>query len=441
MADADELLRAGDLDGARAALVEVVKRAPNDQQGRMFLFQLMCVAGEWDKAAIQLRALAQISAEAQMLAMAYGQAIEAEKLRAQVFAGTAQPVLLVSSSAWAGDLVGALAALTQGQLDDAEALRDQAFDAAPDTPGELDGVAFDWIADGDARFGPAIEAIIAGQWGLVPFDAIEKITSEGPKDLRDIVWYPVQLRLQDRPVGGRPAARPVSRIGDQHEQRHTPGPRHGLGRPAFGPGRRWSARMVTQRRLGHRNPVAAKSRLPLAMAGSRLNPTLFDKLVADLDIDGLRENDNRRTGDIGGSVMRFYTVPRIERFNEAAMRATVRRELSWILNTTNLDSVQDLDPYPEVKTSVLNYGVPDLAGKTLTKRVIQSRAREIRDAIRAFEPRMDPRRIDVEALTESEQENAVTYIIRGDVTAAVQAMPVEFKTDIEIDTATVTVRE
>ena len=177
------------------------------------------------------------------------------------------------------------------------------------------------------------------------------------------------------------------------------------------------------------------------MAGSRLNPTLFDKLVADLDIDGLRESDSRRAGDIGGSLMRFYTVPRIERFNEAALRATVRRELSWILNTTNLNSVQNLDPYPEVKTSVLNYGVPDLAGKTLTKRVVQSRAREIRDAIRAFEPRMDPRRIEVEALTESEKENAVTYIIRGDVTAAVQAMPVEFKTDIEIDTAAVTVRE
>jgi len=178
------------------------------------------------------------------------------------------------------------------------------------------------------------------------------------------------------------------------------------------------------------------------MAGSRLNPTLFDKLVADLDIEELREADmTRRAADIGGSIMRFYTVPRIERFNEAALRATVRRELSWLLNTTNLGSVQDLDPYPEVKTSVLNYGVPDLAGKTLTTRVIQGRAREIRDAVRAFEPRMDPRRIDVEALSQMEKENAVTYVIRGDVTAAVQAMPVEFKTDVEIDTAAVTVRE
>ena len=75
-----------------------------------------------------------------------------------------------------------------------------------------------------------------------------------------------------------------------------------------------------------------------------------------------------------------------------------------------------------MKTSVLNYGVPDLAGKTLTKRVIQGRAREIRDAIRAFEPRLDPQRLEVEAISEVQKENSVTYIIRGDVTAAVQAM-------------------
>ena len=192
MADADALLRAGDLDGARASLVEAVRKGPQDQPARMFLFQLLCVGGEWDKALIQLRALAQLSPEAQMLAAAYSQAIEAEKLRAQVFAGAAQPALLVKSS-WAGDLAGALSALCQGRTEDAGVLRDKAFEAAPDTPGDLDGTTLEWIADGDARFGPAIEAIIAGQWGLVPFDAIEKIESEGPKDLRDIVWLPVQL--------------------------------------------------------------------------------------------------------------------------------------------------------------------------------------------------------------------------------------------------------
>src|ERR1700753_1262286 len=178
------------------------------------------------------------------------------------------------------------------------------------------------------------------------------------------------------------------------------------------------------------------------MPAGRLNPTLFDKLVADLEIEGLRENDTSpRPQDMAGSLMRFYTVPRIERFHEAALRTTVRRELSWLLNTTNLGAVDDLTPYPEVRTSVVNYGVPDLAGKTLTKRVVQGRAREIRDAIRAFEPRLAPRRLKVEPVAETEKQTAVTYIIRGDVTSAVQALPVEFKTDIEVDTASVTVRE
>ena len=178
------------------------------------------------------------------------------------------------------------------------------------------------------------------------------------------------------------------------------------------------------------------------LMASRVNPTLFDKLVADLDMEGLREADRGGPGgESSRSTMRFYTVPRIERFNEAALRTTVMRELNWILNTTSLDSVQDLTLYPEVVTSVLNYGVRDLAGKTLSSRVVQLRAKQIRDAIRAFEPRMDPKQLDVSNVTEIERENAVTYVIRGDVTSAVQAMPVEFKTDIELDTSAVTLRE
>ncbi len=178
------------------------------------------------------------------------------------------------------------------------------------------------------------------------------------------------------------------------------------------------------------------------MAGGKLNPTLFDKLVGGGETDGLKEaEDALDSSEMGRSAMRFYTVPRVERFNEAALRVTVRRELSWILNTTNLNAVVDLDPYPHVKTSVLNYGVPDFAGKPLTRRVIQGRAKEIRDAIRIFEPRLDPNHIEVEALSTLERENAITYVIRGDITAAVQAMPVEFKTDVEVDTASVIVRE
>ncbi|HYD45681.1 MAG TPA: type VI secretion system baseplate subunit TssE [Phenylobacterium sp.] len=177
------------------------------------------------------------------------------------------------------------------------------------------------------------------------------------------------------------------------------------------------------------------------MAAARLNPTLFDKLVSDLDLEGLREQEGAAQIADFRSNLRFYTVPKIERFNERALKNTVRREMNWLLNTTNLAATTDLDPFPQIKTSVLNFGVPDLAGKALTRTVVQGRAREIREAIVAFEPRMSPQDLEVEPLMSTDRVNAVTYVIRGDITAAVEAMPVEFKTDVELDTATVVVRE
>jgi type VI secretion system protein ImpF len=178
------------------------------------------------------------------------------------------------------------------------------------------------------------------------------------------------------------------------------------------------------------------------MVVARLNPTLFDKLVADLELEGLRETRvDQEAQESSRSTMRFYAVPRIERFNERALRTTIRRELNWLLNTTNLESLEDLTPYPQVATSVLNFGVRDLAGRTHTRQVIQQHGKHIRDAIRAFEPRIDPAQLTVESVRGDEKSHAVTYIIRGDVTSAVTAMPVEFKTDIEPDTASVTLRE
>ncbi len=192
---ADDLLRAGDLDGARGALVEAVRKQPGDARLRLYLFSLLAITAEWDKAQAQLKTLAQLSPEAQMLSVVYGQAIDAERERAAMFAGTQSARLHVASD-WALPLIEAVEAFGKGDVARAEAARDTAFDAAPDTPGELDGVAFDWIADGDGRFGPCFEAIIGGRYGLQTFDVVEKITSEGASDLRDLVWYPVQIAFR-----------------------------------------------------------------------------------------------------------------------------------------------------------------------------------------------------------------------------------------------------
>ncbi len=173
---------------------------------------------------------------------------------------------------------------------------------------------------------------------------------------------------------------------------------------------------------------------------SRINPTIFDKLIADTDMAGLHDN-KVDSGISSRETLRYYSVPKLERFNEQALKATVRRDLAWLLNTTNLGAVVDLEPFPAVETSVLNFGVPDLAGKAISHRVIIQRAREIRAAIRAFEPRIDEASLVVEPAPHGERENSVTYLITGDITAAVNALPVRLRTDIEADTAAVTVRE
>lgn len=196
MSKADELLAAGDLEGARAALVETVRSAPSDQAARLFLLQLMMVGGEWDKASAQAKALTSLSPQAEMLAVLCNQLIAGERQREAAFAGAEPFKVLVPTSKWVDDLAGSLTALAAGDLAKAEALRDEAFDAAPDTPGDCDGRRFTWIADADARFGPCLEVVIAGSWGLVPFEAIAAINSDGPQELRDLAWLPVQLELR-----------------------------------------------------------------------------------------------------------------------------------------------------------------------------------------------------------------------------------------------------
>ncbi len=191
--DADQLLAAGDLDGARSALVETVRSNPADERARMFLFQLLAVAGEWAKARTHLEALARISAEARMLATVYSMAMKAEEQRAAIFAGNER--MPVIRGAWAEGLADSIMHSAKGRTAEGQAARDAALDQAPDTPGELDGVRFDWITDADSRFGPTFEVIVQGRYGLVAFSEVARIHSEGPRDLRDTVWYPAQIEF------------------------------------------------------------------------------------------------------------------------------------------------------------------------------------------------------------------------------------------------------
>jgi type VI secretion system protein ImpF len=122
------------------------------------------------------------------------------------------------------------------------------------------------------------------------------------------------------------------------------------------------------------------------------------------------------------------------------MRAVLLRELDWLLNTTNLQAIQDLSAVPEVATSTLNYGLGDLSGTLLTRAGVSARARDMREAVARFEPRIERRGLVVEPTPDGAGPNSIAYVVRGDLVGSAAAAPFEIRTDVEVDTGVTSVR-
>src|SRR6266478_253924 len=187
---AEQLVKDGKLGEALKALQQEIRNKPEDQRLRIFLFQLNCVMGQLDKALTQLQVLSSLTADTMLLAQTFQPVIACELLRRDIFAGKRTPILFGEPMDWVGPLVQANDMIAKGEYGAAAELRDQAFEAAPTTPGSVNGTAFDWIADADSRLGPMLEAVIAGKYFWVPFCRIKKTEVSKPSDLRDLVWCP-----------------------------------------------------------------------------------------------------------------------------------------------------------------------------------------------------------------------------------------------------------
>ncbi len=193
MATAQELVAAGDPHGALQALQQQVRDNPGDARLRVFLFQLLCVLGQWERAMSQLEVCGQLDAGTLAMVNTYREAIKCEAVRSAVFAGKTTPVVFGQPAEWIALLVQALSHAAQGHPEQAAQLRAQAFEAAPATPGTLNGEAFDWIADADSRLGPVLEVVLNGRYTWVPFEALLAVHVDEPEDLRDMVWAPAHL--------------------------------------------------------------------------------------------------------------------------------------------------------------------------------------------------------------------------------------------------------
>ncbi|VXB64423.1 type VI secretion system accessory protein TagJ [Massilia sp. 9I] len=184
---AQALIKEGKLAEALAALQAQVRSEPSNAKHRIFLFQLLSVMGDWNRALTQLNVVGELDAEALPMVQTYREAIQCEALRAEIFAGRRAPLIFGEPQDWLGPLVEALRVDATDPVH-AAALREQAFAQAPASSGSIDGERFDWLMDADGRLGPVLEAVVNGRYFWIPFSRIARIEIDPPSDLRDTVW-------------------------------------------------------------------------------------------------------------------------------------------------------------------------------------------------------------------------------------------------------------
>ena len=106
-------------------------------------------------------------------------------------------------------------------------------------------------------------------------------------------------------------------------------------------------------------------------------------------------------------------------FPNRALRASVRRDLEWLLNTRRIPD-EASDEYPECRESLYNYGLPDFTAysfNNVTDRV--KLLRHIEETVRHFEPRLDAVRI---VAVETGNEN-MTRLLRFQIEALLKMDP------------------
>jgi len=155
---ATSLFQAGRLEEAVQALGVELRKDPTDSKRRTFLFELLCFAGEYDRAEKQLDILADSSKEAAMGSLLYRSALQAERTRRRMF--------------------------ESGEFPHGE---------APPIAGQLDEIQYESIEDADPRLGARLEVYAAGAYLWIPFEHIASVEIQPPTRLRDLLWVPALL--------------------------------------------------------------------------------------------------------------------------------------------------------------------------------------------------------------------------------------------------------
>ena len=187
--DAQHLFKAGKLTEAISALNVLLRDNPSDLKSRTFLFELLCFAGEYDRADKQLGILQEEGKQESLLGtLTYKAALAAERTRQEMFETKTFPKTTVNVNG---------------------------VTSAP-VKGKLNGKEFQSLTDADPRIGDKLEVFAGPDYMWISYTDIANIRIEQPKRLRDLLWSPARLltgpAFRSRDLGDilLPAVSPLS---------------------------------------------------------------------------------------------------------------------------------------------------------------------------------------------------------------------------------------
>jgi len=149
----------------------------------------------------------------------------------------------------------------------------------------------------------------------------------------------------------------------------------------------------------------------------RLQPFLFDRLIDDQS-DQSKESREKYV------------------FSPRQLKVSLLRDLAWLLNTPCPREEDGIAEFPQVASSVVNFGIPDLTGVTATGLQGFALEKSVLRALQHFEPRLDKNSVSVKLVTteDGQTQRSVALEIRGQVQANPLPDTLYVKTEVDLET-------
>lgn len=149
----------------------------------------------------------------------------------------------------------------------------------------------------------------------------------------------------------------------------------------------------------------------------KLQPCLLDRLTDDDPRSSAESRDKR--------------VISLQKYREAVLR-----DIIWLLNTGCHCEDEELEDFPEVRSSVINFGIRDVCGMTIAGLSVEDLEKEMTRTIKTFEPRIPTQTLKVRAILDEDRydNHGLEFEIMGDVWANPLPESLYIKTSVDLET-------